>query len=286
MSKYLLKIKKLLKEPLLHFLLIGALIFLVYGVVNREQNAQDIVIDDNLISELAAKWELKRNRKPSLEELTGLVNQYIEQEVLYREALAMNLDYNDEIVKRRLAQKMEFISDGLAESLQPTEEMLISYYQEHKENYKKPSFFTLEQVYFSEDKRTNAFEDARLALQSENPAALGDNLSLPSQYTNTSISKISRDYGSAYVEALDTLEIGKWTGPVHSGFGVHIVQITEKKQARYFNFKEVAEKVLVDYNFDASNTFKEELISTLLKNYTVLFNLMDKELKKELDERY
>jgi len=84
--------KKILKEPLLHFLLIGAFLFLVYNVVNTEQNEDEIIIDDNLINELGAKWELKRNRQPSLQELKGLLDQYIEQEVLYREALTMNLD--------------------------------------------------------------------------------------------------------------------------------------------------------------------------------------------------
>ena len=82
--------KKILREPLLHFLLIGALLFLVYGAVNTEQNENDILIDDNLINELAAKWELKRNRQPNLQELTGLIEQYIEQEVLYQEAIRLH----------------------------------------------------------------------------------------------------------------------------------------------------------------------------------------------------
>ena len=111
--------KRIISEPLFQFLTIGALLFFVYGLINTEESRNEIVVDTNLINELVAKWELKRNRQPSLQELKGLVNQYIEQEVLYREALAMNLDHNDEIVKRRLAQKMEFLSDGLAELLQP-----------------------------------------------------------------------------------------------------------------------------------------------------------------------
>ena len=157
--------KKILKEPLLHFLLIGAVLFLVYNLVNTEQKENEIIIDDNLINELAAKWELMRNRQPNLQELKSLVASFIEQEILYREALAMNLDHNDEIVKRRLAQKMEFISDELAEVLQPTEEMLKEYYEKNIENYTKPSVFTFKQVYFSQDKRTSAVEDAKRILE-------------------------------------------------------------------------------------------------------------------------
>ena len=278
--------KRIISEPLFQFLIIGALLFFVYGLINTEESRNEIVVDTNLINELAAKWELKRNRQPSLQELKGLVNQYIEQEVLYREALAMNLDHNDEIVKRRLAQKMEFLSDGLAESLQPTEEMLVTYYEENKENYKKSPIYTMQQVYFSEEKRVNVFEDAKSALKSENPEELGDNISLSSQYTKESELKIARDYGSAFATALDSLPIGEWTGPIYSGFGVHIIFITEKKPSSYFTFNEVAEKVNVDYNYEASNDFRKELIASLLKNYTININLDDSELKKELNEKY
>jgi hypothetical protein len=278
--------KKILREPLLHFLLIGVLLFAVYGAVNTEQNENEILIDDNLISELAAKWELKRNRQPSLQELKGLIEQYVEQEVLYQEALAMNLDHNDEIVKRRLAQKMEFISDGLAESLQPSEEMLINYYEVNKENYKKPSVYTLQQVYFSNDNRTNALDDAKSALITKNPEALGDHTSLALEYTNTDAIKIARDLGSIFTTALETLPMGEWTGPIISGLGIHIVYISERKPAGYFTFNEVAEKVNVDYNYKASNDFKKELITSLLKNYAIIVKLDDEELKRELNEKF
>lgn len=278
--------KRILREPLLQFLLIGAGLFLLYNMVSTKQIENEIVVDNNLINELAAKWELKRNRGPNLQELKGLVGQYIEQEILYREALAMNLDHNDEIVKRRLAQKMEFLSDELAEILQPTEEMLKEYFQKNKENYTKPSVFTFKQVYFSEDKRTSAVEDAKRILEVEHPENLGDHLSLPSHYTNTNARKISIDFGYVFAEALDTLPLGKWTGPVRSGYGVHLVFIEDRKPSGLYAFKEVANKVNVDYNFHASNEFKKELIASLLNNYKISFQLNDSELKEVLSESF
>jgi parvulin-like peptidyl-prolyl isomerase len=278
--------KKILKEPLLHFLLIGALLFLVYNVVNTEQNEDEIIIDDNLINELGAKWEMKWNRQPNLQELHSLVSSFIEQEILYREALAMNLDHNDEIVKRRLAQKMEFISDELAEVLQPTEEMLKEYFEKNKENYTKPSVFSFKQVYFSKDKRTSAVEDAKRILEVENPEDRGDHLSLPSLYTNTDALKIARDFGSTFAAALDTLPVGEWTGPIYSGLGVHIVYISARKPAGFYAYEEVANKVNVDYNFHASNEFKKELIASLLNNYTINFQLNDSKLKEVLSESF
>ena len=278
--------KKLFKDPLIHFLVLGTMLFVVYGMLNIDENKNEIIIDDNLINELSAKWELKRDRNPNLQELMGLINQYVEQEVLYREALAMNLDHNDEIVKRRLAQKMEFISDGLSEVLQPTEKMSGDYFNEHKENYKKPSLYTLEHVYFKKDKRPQILDDVKKALASNNPKKFGDYISLNTAYENTSSVKIARDYGTTFAVALDSLPIGKWAGPVYSGFGVHIVYISKRIPAGYFTFNEVADKVTVDYNYDVSNDFKKELISSLLSNYTIDLNLTNDELKKELNEKF
>jgi len=278
--------KKILKEPLFQFLLIGLGLFLLYNLVKTEETENEIVIDTFLMNELVAKWQMKRTREPSLQEMKGLIELYIEQEVMYREALAMNLDHNDEIIKRRLAQKMEFISDEFAESLQPNEKMLKDYYEEHKESYSKPSVYSLKQVYFSEDKRVNAVEDAKKIIEEKNPENFGDPLSLPSNYTNTSADKIAIDFGFAFAGALDTLSLKKWNGPVRSGFGVHLVFIENKQPAGFYTFDEVADKVNVDYNFEASKDFKKELISSLLENYNIRFEFEDGKLKEALDERF
>ena len=278
--------KKLLREPLVHFLLIGLGLFFIYGLGNTKPDQNEIIIDDGLINEIVAKWELQRNRQPTLEELSGLVNEFIEQEVLYQEALEMNLDHNDEIVKRRLAQKMEFISDGLAESLQPTEDILKKYFEDHKDNYSKDPIYTISHVYFSQDKRSDAYNDAKNALKLVSMEGLGDPISLPKTYTDASSFAISRDYGTSFVNSLDTLEIGKWTGPINSGLGVHLVFIKEKKARGLYTFEEVKDKVIVDYNFEASNDFKKELIATLLKGYKINVEIESEKLKKVLNERY
>ncbi len=277
--------KKLLKEPLFHFLSIGAFLFLLYGLLNPQPTKNEISIDDNLINELTAKWELQRNRQPTLEELVALVDQYVEQELFYQEALAMNLDHNDEIVKRRLAQKMEFISNNMSETLQPTKEILKSYYDEHKENYKKPSYYSLKQVFFNED-RKSAKTDALQALKSESPESQGDQTILPAEYINESSLKIGSDFGSMFEAALDSLPINKWVGPLRSGYGFHLIYISERKTPGYYSFEDVREKVGVDYNFDATNDFKESLIASLLKSYSVNLEIGNKDLKTALDKKY
>lgn len=273
--------KKFLKEPLFHFLLIGTLLFGLFYIINPSEDKEEIIIDTELVSELVAKWGQKRNRQPTMNEIRGLISEYLEQEIFYREALKMNLDHNDEIVKRRLAQKMQFISDELAETLQPTEEMLIDYYETNKDNYKKPAIFSLEQVYFSPDKRTDATNDAKKLLATNNIPSKVDRLSLPQSYQNTSGTKIAIDFGTRFASSIDTLPLNKWQGPIISGLGVHLVKINSKEPAGHFAYNEVAREVSIDYNFDANNKFKNDLLNALLENYNVVYDLESKELMDE-----
>jgi hypothetical protein len=283
---YIESMKKIIQEPLFHFLAIGMLLFIVYGLINTEESKDEIIIDTNLVSELSAKWQSKRDRQPNLLELRGMVDEYITQEVLYREALAMNLDHNDEIVKRRLAQKMEFISDQLAESLQPSEEMLKEFHNLHREQYKKPAIYTLQQVYFNTNKNENAYENALAALRTNDPSSQGDRISLPSTITETMADKIARNFGSSFIIALDSLPLNTWKGPIRSGLGIHLVNISKKTPGGYFSYDEISNKVNIDYNFEASKNFKKELVTTLLEKYAITFDLEDASLNEELNEKF
>ena len=277
---------KIIKEPLLQFILIGAVLFFVYNLLNTKQDKDVIVIDSNIINELSAKYKMQWTREPGLQELSGLIDTYVEQEVLYREALSMDLDQNDEIIKRRLAQKIEFLSDDLYESLEPSESMLRMYYETHKDYYVKPPVYSLRQVYFSIDKRSEAWKDAEKALSEKQPENSGDMLLLPMQYTNTNTTKLALDFGHGFTAALDSLPIGKWTGPVKSGLGVHLVFIINKKPSGFFSFEEVANKVKVDYSFETSTAFRKELIATMMKKYTINIDVSDGELTKALHEKF
>jgi len=159
--------KKLIKEPLVHFLLIGLGIFLIYGWVSDEQSDENkIIIDDNHLSHLVSIWELQWNRPPTEEELQGILESYLKQEIFYREALKMNLDHNDEVVKRRLAQKMEFLSDDLSTLVDPaTDEKLQAFYKENEEKYQVPYQFSFNQVVFTGDRHQDPESAARKALE-------------------------------------------------------------------------------------------------------------------------
>ena len=148
--------KRFLKEPLLHFLLAGAAIFLLYGLLSPGMNAANtITIDDNDMEEVVSKFYAQWDRPPTENELQSILDKRIEQEVFYQEALTINLDHNDEIVKRRLAQKMQFLSNDLATMNEPTIDELKKYYDLHFENYLTPYSYSFYQLVFSQDNRKN-----------------------------------------------------------------------------------------------------------------------------------
>ena len=153
--------KKLLREPLVHFILIGIGLFLLYGwVSDRNRSPDTIYFDDYDMNNIIASWEMQWKRLPTDEELKSLVDQKIRQEVFYQEALKMNLDHNDEIIRRRLAQKMNFLSNDLATLKEPTTEELQEYFEENREKYMSPPVFSFYQLPFRADTRKSAREDA------------------------------------------------------------------------------------------------------------------------------
>ena len=147
--------KKWCKEPLLHFLMIGALIFVLFSIVNNDEmtvSNNKIVVSTDDIERLSSNWSRKWNRPPTVIELQGLVESFIREEVYYREALALGLDQNDTILRRRLMQKMEFLSNDLAELNTPDETALNDYFLDHQDKYELPARVTFTHIYFSRDK--------------------------------------------------------------------------------------------------------------------------------------
>ena len=139
--------KKILKEPFLHFIIIGAVIFVLYGLINKKTDSENtIVINDFDVSNLIASWEMQWKRLPTEQELQKLIKLNVKQEIFYQEALKMNLDHNDEIIKRRLAQKMQFLSNDIASMMNPSNEDLQEYLSQHIEKYKTPYTYSLHQI--------------------------------------------------------------------------------------------------------------------------------------------
>jgi len=268
--------KKLLKEPFFHFILIGAAMFLLYGLVNEKTDSKNtIIINDFDVSSLISKWEMQWKRPPTEQELQNLINLNIKQEVFYQEALQMNLDHNDEIIKRRLAQKMQFLSNDIAAMMEPSDEILEEYFQKNSDKYLIPYSYSLYQITFSPDKRTDNFRDAEEILKQfpnasfEEMDGKGDALPFSYYFTDINADELGLQLGSKFSEALQNAATEKWVGPIPSGFGYHLVFITNKTEPQLPSFESVKKAVLRDFEYDNQKEIDEAIYQELKKKYEI-----------------
>lgn len=280
--------KKLFREPLVHFLLLGLGLFLLYGIVNKTTDGEStILIDDFDMNNIIASWEMQWKRLPTDEELKNLIQQNIKQEIFYQEALKMNLDHNDEIIKRRLAQKMQFLSNDLASINEPTDQELEKYYDKHFENYLTPYTFSFYQIIFSPDNRESAKQDAEIMMSQisndsfEEIKSKGDRLPFPFFFKNTDADELNRQLGINFSESLEPIETGSWVGPIQSGFGYHLVYLTEKTGPQIPDFKSVKDDLLRDMEYDNQRNLNDLIFKELKKNYSIEFNLDPEKFDQE-----
>jgi len=271
---------KLVKEPLFQFLLIGLGFFILYSLVNKQNDGEDTIVIDNYdINNIIASWELQWKRLPTDEELKSLIQQDIKQEIFYQEALKMNLDHNNEIIKRRLAQKMQFLSNDLAAMNEPTIDELKKYYDLHFENYLTPYSYSFYQLVFSQDNRKNPKLDAENVLLQLGDASMdeierkGDRLPFPFYFENVDAEEISRQLGVQFSKSLEALETGIWVGPVSSGFGYHLLYLKEKVTPQIPDFENVKAEVLRDMEYDHQKKLNELIFEELKKKYTIKFDV-------------
>ncbi len=272
--------KKLFKEPLFHFVLIGIGLFALYGwVSDRSDNQETIYFDDYDMNNIIASWEMQWKRLPTDEELKSLVEQNIRQEVFYQEALKMNLDHNDEIIKRRLAQKMNFLSNDLATLKEPTEDELRKYYEDNLEKYMLSPIYSFYQISFRSDSRNNPQADAKKYLENlddKDPEKLknqGDNLPFPYYFELTDKNELDRQMGMDFARSLEGLDTGLWTGPVRSGFGWHLVYLTEKVPTRAPEFETIIKELKRDFEYENQRRINDQVYHELRRSYEIEFDL-------------
>jgi hypothetical protein len=263
------------REPLVHFLAMGALLFLLFGAFGDAGPADDeIVVTPQRVTQLAQRFAMQWQRPPTREELDNLIESYVREEVLYREALAMGLEQDDTVIRRRLVQKLEFLSETLVPD--PSDDTLRAFLGENPERYEVPASYTFQQVYFSPDRRGGRVEDdARAALAALRAGrvgdveSLGDGFLLPRQFTRVSGTEVAGLFGSDFAAALSDLEIGSWQGPVLSGYGLHLVRVDEAVPARPALFDEIRNRLETDYMTEQRRQTEEEVYQELRERYVI-----------------
>ena len=279
--------KRWLQEPLLHFLLIGAALFgLFYQVADPEVVADNrIVISEADIDRLITLYERKLQRLPTQQELNGLVEAQVREEILYREALAMGLDQDDTIVRRRMAQKVEFMFNDLVDAAEPTEEELEQFLRDHPDKFMVTARTSFTHIFLNADKRAHAVEnDAQQLLATLNanldaidPAATGDTFMFGYTFENQSELQISRIFGSDFTKSLANLNTNSWQGPVISGYGLHLVYITERKDAWLPPLADIRDAVLFELMAERRKSANKQFYQTLRERYDIIIEMPESE---------
>jgi peptidyl-prolyl cis-trans isomerase C len=261
------------RQPLLHFLLMGGVIFTLHATIaNPDQQTQNIVVSPAQIQRMSELWSKTWGRQPGDSELQGLIQEHIKEEVYYREALKLGLDNNDIVIRRRLRQKMEFIvtPESLFES--PSEQQLQDYLDSHAEQFSRSATFSYEQIYFGSEQTvelTQALQQLRRGAEPSEVRQLGQQISLPSGQNDVADWQISKIFGSQFYAALNGLASGQWDGPIKSGFGLHLVKITHKQQPAAPTLNEVRKDVSGRWADQQRKLTQQQALSAMLENYTV-----------------
>jgi len=267
---------RVLRDPLTVFVVLGALVFAVDAMVGEDDPR--IVIDDATLARLADQWRAQAGREPTPEEIEALVGDHVREEILYREALRMGLDRDDVIVRRRLAQKLAFLSEDLTVPDEPAEDALGAYYASHRDRYRLPDRMSFSHVYFSAERRgadaARADAKAELSTLGEPPPdawrTLGDPFILSRSYAERTVQEVQDLFGREFAETLAGLDtLAEWQGPVASAYGSHLVRIEARIPARDLALDEARDRVRDDYLVDARKSANEAFYRALRERYRV-----------------
>ena len=276
-------IQRWLREPLLHFLVLGAVLFAVYSYINRGRGgiepSKQIVVSLDELRQMEVYFESQWHRPPTPAEFQAMVEDKVREDVLYREALAMGLDKDDTIVKRRMAQKMQFLAEDVAAAHEPSSAELNAWFNKNKDKFALPSRISFRHIYFSPDQRgKNAQEDAAKALiklagqpvDSKVAETMGDRFMFQDYYGDRAPDAIAKEFGPPFAVALEKLKPGSWQGPVESGYGWHLVFVTTVIPGRLPAFEEIEPDVKAAWLGEQKRQAWEKAYAEMRSKYLVL----------------
>jgi hypothetical protein len=231
---------KFMRDPLFHFLVLGAGLFIVYSVVNGPASApaDRIVVDETQALRLAEQFQRTWMRLPTQHELQGLAEDFVKEEILYREARALGLDQDDLVIRRRLRQKIEFLNADLIEQPAPTDAQLHAYFEANRDRFRRPDRLSFQQVYLNPYKpgsNVRRSADGLLARLNTAPALaadlklIGDATMLPAQLDAVTWREVANTFGRRFAKDIENAPTGRWSGPYESSYGLHLVRMTKRK---------------------------------------------------------
>ena len=268
-------------EPLVHFLLLGTAIFFIYARFQSEPmvGEEQLVVSAGKVEHLAAIFARTWQRPPTQAELQGLIDDYVREEVAYREGMELGLDEDDTIIRRRIRQKLDFVAEDLSNDLEPSNEALSTFFEEHREEYRIDPNLTFQHVYLNPDLHEASLEqDAAAVLDAlrSDPQAradeLGDRTLLDFRYERLSQADIGDLLGEEFAAAVSELAPGSWQGPIPSAFGYHLVFVEEHEPGRLPELEAVRHRVVLEWQHQQRLKLTEDFYRSLLKKYTVIID--------------
>ena len=268
----------MIREPLLQFLVTGLLLFVLYCAVSggKWRGERSIVINDATVAAIFQRYQGLWQRPPTPEELKGSIDGYVSDEVRYREGLAMGLDKDDPVIRRRVLQKLDVIIEESKRRDAPTEAQLQAYLQAHASSYAHPGTVAFDQAMFDPARhghRLQAEVEAALThlRAGASIAGLGDPTLLPGHVAEIPVDQVARDFGEDFTAALAGLPIGKWVGPVRSAYGLHVLRLASRTPGRPATLAEARAALVRDYENDQRLLAAQEYERRLRENYDIVF---------------
>ena len=280
---FLPTVKRWLREPLIHFLLIGAFLFAadryVQPMSGGTPSSKQIQLSLDDLSQMVILFQSQWRREPTTQELSRLVENKVQEEILYREGLAQGLDKDDTIVKRRIAQKLQFLAEDVAAAREPNTAELKSWFEKNQAMFAQPSRVSFRHVYFSPDRRGQRTRDdaakalAKLAGQAQDSklaAALADPFMFQDYYRDRAPDYLGKEFGPRFAQAIVKLTPGSWQGPIESGFGSHLVFVDMVIPGRVPAFEEIEGDVKTAWLGEQKAQAWEKAYREMRAKYTVL----------------
>lgn len=262
------------RDPILHFLLIGGLLFWVYGRL-APMDSERIVVTQAMVDELARQHQARWMRPATEKELANLVDAHVRDEVMYREGLTLGLDRDDPVIKRRVRQKLDVMFEEQLAAAAPSDTELSAHLARHAARFTRPASLSFEQIFFDGSAKEPTVEQAVAAAQGAlargvDVQALGQPTLLPRSVEQQPVDRVKRDFGAAFAERLNQLPEGVWNGPVASGLGTHLVRISARTPAVLPPLDEVRQQVLRDWENERRDRSREQSYRALRERYEVV----------------
>jgi len=270
-----MRIRTLLGEPMLHFLLIGIALFAAsQWKTPVESSGRRIVITRGVVDDLVTQHVAAKGREPSATELNHLIESYVRDEILYREGVRLGLERDDIVVKRRVRQKIEMIAEEDASTRAPTDADLSAYLVANRARFAQPAILTFDQVFIGESTSgrgvVHAVAVAREALRKGgDPEDLGKPTLLPHRMTRTPADLVARDFGAEFAAALEKAPLGDWAGPIDSSFGAHYVRVSDRTPAAAPQLAAVRDHVVREWENERRQRARNDAYTKMRGEYQV-----------------